>query len=60
MAHVRRLHAGAIAMSESKQIARPLADTTARRYYTKLVEMAEPGSARPELAQARAFLAANR
>ena len=47
-------------MSESKQIARPLADTTARRYYTKLVEMAEPGSARPELAQARAFLAANR
>ncbi len=28
-------------------------------YFTRLVEMADPGSKRPELAQARAFLAAN-
>jgi tetratricopeptide (TPR) repeat protein len=31
----------------------------ARRYFTKLLEMAGQGAARPELAQARAFLAAN-
>src|SRR5215470_11271177 len=31
----------------------------ARRYYAKLVAMADPGSTRPEAAQARAFLAAN-
>jgi len=31
----------------------------ARRYYAKLVDMADPGSTRPEVAQARAFLAAN-
>ena len=31
----------------------------ARRYYAKLVAMADPGSTRPEVAQARAFLAAN-
>jgi len=33
--------------------------TKARGYYAKLVAMADPGSTRPELAQARAFLAAN-
>ena len=31
----------------------------ARGCYAKLVAMAEPGSTRPEVAQARAFLAAN-
>src|SRR5215468_7918360 len=31
----------------------------ARGYYAKLVAMADPGSTRPEVAQARAFLAAN-
>jgi tetratricopeptide (TPR) repeat protein len=31
----------------------------ARRYFARLVELAGQGSARPELAQARAFLAAN-
>jgi predicted Zn-dependent protease len=31
----------------------------AKRYYGKLVEMAGQGSARPEIAQARTFLAAN-
>jgi predicted Zn-dependent protease len=33
--------------------------TKAKRYFAKLVEMAGQGAARPELAQARAFLAAN-
>jgi len=31
----------------------------ARRYYAKLLDMADPGSTRSEVAQARAFLAAN-
>jgi tetratricopeptide (TPR) repeat protein len=31
----------------------------AKRYFTKLVQMAAQGAARPELVQARAFLAAN-
>jgi len=31
----------------------------ARRYYAKLVDMADSNSTRPEVAQARAFLAAN-
>jgi uncharacterized protein HemY len=33
--------------------------TKAKRYFARLVEMAGQGAARPELAQARAFLAAN-
>jgi uncharacterized protein HemY len=32
----------------------------ARRYFTRLVELTGPEATRPELAQARAFLAANR
>jgi uncharacterized protein HemY len=31
----------------------------ARRYFARLVELAGPSAARPEVAQARAFLAAN-
>ena len=31
----------------------------AKRYFARLVEVAGQGTARPELAQARAFLAAN-
>ena len=33
--------------------------TKARHYYVKLVDMAGAGDARPDLTQARAFLAAN-
>src|SRR5262249_45689823 len=33
--------------------------TKAQRYFTKLVEMAGPGAARPELTEVRAYLAAN-
>jgi len=35
-------------------------EAKARHYYVQLLEMAGQGSARPELAEARAFLAANR
>jgi uncharacterized protein HemY len=31
----------------------------ARRYFARIVELAGPGGPRPELAEARAFLAAN-
>jgi hypothetical protein len=39
----------------------PRGDTAkARRYFARLVELADQGSTRPELAEARAFLSANR
>src|SRR5439155_285680 len=44
----------------SREAAAQSGDTAkAKRYFTRLVELAGQGAARPELAQARAFLAAN-